>query len=857
MTRRVIRQLWFSRSRYLLTFLAIVMGVGFVNATLTLTDSIGAGDEVTVQQGEAGIDAVIDAVPGTRPAGFSGPAEMVSAGLGIPTSVLDTVSADPDVAAAQALWHANASLLSADGSIIGQSRGPFNEAETWITDSETARWHIAEGRAPVQPGEMALDAATARDFDVILGDEYRLATERSSTSLTVVGIARYGPADRLPSRTTVLVAPDEPALIGEGDVATQIVVRGVPGVSPDELVDGLRADLAQSEPMARVRSGEEAADAELARIAVESTILSRLLTVFTIVAALTGMLIITNTFAISMVQRRRELALMRAIGNTRSEVVRSVLTEAFILGVAATALGLVLGRFVVILIQQLFDRAGVEAFNGPVIFTVGTLVTTIFIGVVVTLLSALRAAVSGSRVPPAAALRDAAVDESSAPWWRRGLAPVLVVIGVAATNAGIASQRNPLMLAGTLLAVIGIYLAGPLLASLAANAARPVLAVVAGAMGRMAARNAARSPRRVSSAAAGLMIGIAVVSFFTILARTVKTLQVGPTSALRADHVITPLGAPAGKVPGDLTPELAAVPGVNDLAAIHITGGLLADPSQTATGTPTSNAIPVGMIESGNLAALYDLDATGADAGHLEPGQMMVSSSELKAHPVGSELTIRGVTGVAKGTVVGSFATALPGFASPKVLLDEKTYSAVFRDPGTVAIFLATDGQQSTLDALAQAANGSGRFQTAEEYAGASSSPVDTILNLIYALLAVAVVIALVGLANTMALSIRERTAEIGVARAIGTTRAQVVTSVLLEASITTILGVAMGLVIGIGVSFPTVTLLDNAAIASPVIPIDRLGAIALLGAVAGIVATLPPALAAARRSPLESISAL
>lgn len=157
MTRRVLRQLWISRSRYLLTFLAIVMGVAFVNATLTLTDSIGAGDEATVEAGEAGIDAVIDAVPGTPPAGFSGPAEMVSAGIGIPTSVLGTVTADPDVAAAQAVWHANASLLSADGSIIGQSRGPFNEAETWITDSETARWHIAEGRAPAKPGEMALD----------------------------------------------------------------------------------------------------------------------------------------------------------------------------------------------------------------------------------------------------------------------------------------------------------------------------------------------------------------------------------------------------------------------------------------------------------------------------------------------------------------------------------------------------------------------------------------------------------------------------------------------------------------------------------------------------------------------------
>jgi putative ABC transport system permease protein len=349
------------------------------------------------------------------------------------------------------------------------------------------------------------------------------------------------------------------------------------------------------------------------------------------------------------------------------------------------------------------------------------------------------------------------------------------------------------------------------------------------------------------------MTGIAVVSFFTILAGTVKTLQVGPTDALRADRVVTPLGAPAGKVPGDLTGELGAVPGVNDLAAIHTTGGLLADSSP---GT-TPRAIPVGMIEAGEVGAVYDLGASGADAVRLEPGQVMVASSELAAHPVGSALTIRGVSGVATGTVVGSFATALPGFASPKVLLDQATYAAVFSDPGTVAILLATDGRPATVDAVARAANGSGRLQTAEEYAAASSSPVDTILDLIYALLAIAVVIALVGLANTMALSIRERTSEIGVARAIGTTRPQIVSSVLQETSITTILGVAMGLAIGIGVSFPTVAVLDNAAITSPVIPLDRLVVIALVGALAGLVATLPPALLAARRSPLESITAL
>lgn len=865
MIRRAIRQLRVGRSRYLLTFVAIVMGVSFVNATLTLTDSIGAGDEETVREGEAGIDAVVDALPGRPAAGFSGPAEMVSTGIGVEAAVVDTITANPEVAAAQAVWHANASLLSADGSIIGQTRGPFNEAETWITDAEMSRWKVVEGRAPLRPGEMALDVATARDFEVEIGDAYRLATAHASPSLTVVGLARYGSADRLPSRTTVLVAPDEPALTGEGDVATQIVVRAAPGVSAEDLVFGLRTELAADGHAVRIRSGEAAADAELARIAVETTILARLLTVFTVVAALTGMLIITNTFAISMVQRRRELALMRAIGTTRSELLRSVLTEALVLGVAATVLALVLGRFVVLLIQRLFDRAGVEAFNGPVVVTAGTLVMTVFIGVVVTLLSALRAAIAGSRVPPVAALREAAVDESSGPWWRRSVAPALVVVGTVAATAGGASQRNPLLVAGTLLAVLGTYLAGPSLASLAASAARPLLSGVAGPAGRVAARNAARSPRRVSSAAAGLMIGLAVVAFFSTIAGTVKTLQVGSTAALRADHVVSPLGAPAGKVPGNLTPVLGALPGVQDLAAVHVTAGLLVEPSTTEVtsgevtsgASPTPAAIPVGMVEGGDLDGLYDIDATGADAADLKPGEVLVAASALADHPEGSEVAIRGVSGLARGTVVGSFATPLPGFASPEVLLDRDTYADTFADPGAAVVFLGTDGAPATLDAIARAANGSGRFQTASEYANASESPVDTILALIYALLALAVVIALVGVANTMALSIRERTAEIGVARAIGTTRAQVVASVLLEASITAVLGVTVGSAVGVGVSFPTVWLLDNAAIPSPVIPVARLVGIAFVGVVGGLVATAPPAIVAARRSPLEAITAL
>lgn len=866
MIARAFRQLWISRSRYLLTYLAIVMSVGFVNATLMLTDTVGSGDRAVVEAGEAGIDAVIDAVPGTSPGGFSGPAEMLATSLGIPTDVATTAAGAPGVVSAEAVWSSTASLLDDDGSIVGQTRGPFNEVETWITDPETARWQILEGTAPTQAGEMVLDAGTARAFGVRLGDRYRLATDRSTATFTVVGIAGYGTAEGRPSRTTVLVDASEPALVGDGRIATQVVVRAAEGTSEQELVADLEEHLAAAGHDVRVRSGVEATADAVDRIAVETSILARLLTVFTLVAALTGMLIITNTFAITMVQRRRELALMRAIGTTRAEVVRSVLFEAAALAVTATATGLLLGRVVVRVIQELFGRAGVDAFSGAVVVTPTTMGITVIIGVLITVVAALRAAVSGARVPPVAALRDAAVDDrATTNSWRRGVGPLLVVAGVALAMAGMRGSRSLLLLVGSLLGVLGVYLTGPLLASWAARAAAPVLASVAGATGRLAARNAARAPRRVSAAAAGLMIGVAVVTFFSVIGASVKSLQVGPISAVRADHAITPLGAPAGKVPADVSQGVQAIPGVEDWATIHSTVGLLVDPTAHPDAPPT--VIPVGMIEAGDLAATYDLAVHGTepadptdpgglpDPGDLAPGELLVASSELDVHPLGSEVTIRGSAGTLTGTVVGSFDTALPGFVSPQVLADRDTYQATFDDPGAVAIFVATDGRASTLQAIEEVTNGSGRFQTAEEYARASTSPVDTILDLISALLGMAVVIALVGLANTMALSLRERAAEIGVARAIGTTRYQVVTSVLLEASVTAVLGVVLGLVVGLGVTFPTVAMLEVDALAAPVIPVGRLAMVAVLATGAGVMAAIAPALTVARRSPLEAIA--
>ncbi len=356
------------------------------------------------------------------------------------------------------------------------------------------------------------------------------------------------------------------------------------------------------------------------------------------------------------------------------------------------------------------------------------------------------------------------------------------------------------------------------------------------------------------------MVGVAVVVFFSVIATTVKSLQVGPVSALRADHAVTPLGAPAGKVPGTLSAELGSVPGVEDLATVHATVGLLVDGGADPGTTPT--VVPVGMIEAGDLDATYDLqgtddDGSPLDAAHLEAGEVMVASSELTEHPLGSDLAVRGAAGTARGTVVGSFATSLPGFASPQVLFDRDTYMAAFDDPGAAAIFMVTDGRQSTIQALESVANGAGRFQTAAEYAEASTSPVDTILDLIYALLAIAVVIALVGLANTMALSLRERTTEIGVARAIGTTRLQVVLSVLLEASVTAVLGAGLGLAVGIGVAFPTVALLDMAALPSPVIPVSDLLVVAFLAIGGGVIASVAPAVSLSRRPPLDAIAAV
>lgn len=853
MIRRAARSLWLGRSRYVLTFVGIVLSASFLNATLTLVASAGQGNDTIVASARAGIDAVVTGAPDPQTGAESTARRAPGLSVGdetLDSSLLTTVAATPGVAEAEVSFDATGQLVADDGSVIGQTRGPANEVTSWVATPELSSWEIAQGTPPEADDEVVLDVATARSFGVEVGARLRFGADSELIEVTVVGTATYGGADRRPSRTTVLLAATNPAF-GDGAQADRILVGGEAGWSQSELAESLRGSMDARD--VDVATGSAASAEEIDLLGAQTTILTILLSVFTGVATAVGIVTIANTFQISLTQRRRELALARAIGATRGELIRQTLVEAALLGLFSAAVSCLVGRGVVELLRWLFQAFGIEVFNGETVVNATVIVTTMAVGVVTTMLAAVRAAVSATRVAPVEALRsasDAAQPRGLTRWvgWAMLVVSVIVIVA-GVSNATVVALASVGVLAGAVMTAQDLVV-------LLGRAARPMFAAVGGPVGRLAARNAVRSPRRVAAASTAVMLSVAVITLFSVLGATVTASTAGTAGDdLRADVVITPYNEVSGSVPASLTAELTEVEAVESVTSLRMTPAV-----------SDGESITLATFDTPDLGAAFDLRPTGPGFDELGANEILAyvdleAPAEEHAQ-AGDAIVVR--TGRVDTTlqVVGTYTAVIPGFDAPYGVVSPETAAGLDAagtgaTPGTAAMYVVTDGTVGATQAVADAANGFGVVETADEFTEADTSPVDDVLNLINALLAVAVVIALVGLANTMTLSLRERAGEIGITRAIGTTRAQLFGSIVAEAGLMSWQGVVTGLLVGVGVAFPLISQLGFDAVSTPVIETPTLILTGLLGLAAGITSCLVPAASASRQPPLDAIRSL
>lgn len=853
MFRTTLKSLWAHKRRLLSTALAVLLGVAFMTGTFVLSATLDKAFSDLFAESNAEISTVV-----------RGP-ELFRSEMGggtlrsrMPADVVDRATAVDGVEVAEPyVWSFTGAILTKDGDALG-GQGPPTIFQSWITDDPMNALQIDEGRAPEGPGEMALNRTAVEDGGYEVGDEVRLLTQGGREAFELVGITTYGDAGSQGGATTAEFTLEEVQRISGVDDGRidWVLVRSDGSVTDEELTERV-AEATDAD--FSVVTGEAAAEELAADISEGFGFLTQMLLVFAGIALFVGTFIISNTFSILLAQRTKELALLRAIGATRAQVLRSVLLEALLVGIVAALIGIGLGVLLAIGALGALAAFGLELPGDQVVIGIDTIAISVTVGLVVTIGAALLPAIRSTRVPPIAALRDVAIDRSSRSWLRVGIAVVLLLLGFlqAAPAFGDSIERSDLLPIGlgAVTILLAVLAAGPVLAKPLSAAVSWWIPKVRGVPGQLATENAKRNPARTASTSTALAIGITLVGFITIFgASTRASISTDVERAFQGDFIVQAPGAFFPRLSPSLTDELAAIDGV-DVASPFTqveAQGVLPDGDEAN--------LMVSAIDPPSLAQTFALRAGTGDVGDLAPGELFVDQQVASERDVavGDEIEL-----LLPGGERQTFAIA--GLSNEPALLGDwvmtqADYRALSPEPLDFYIYLKLDEgadleeMRVTLrDALEDYPIAA--IQDKEQFIGSLLALINQFLVIIYALLALSVVIALIGIANTLSLSIHERTRELGLLRAVGMTRAQLRSTVRWEAVIVALIGTAIGLVLSVVLSWLIVRGLAPYGLGTFSIPYGQMLTVVVLGAVLGVLAALRPARRAARLNVLDAIS--
>jgi putative ABC transport system permease protein len=846
MWRLTLKNLWAHKLRLALTGLAVVLGVAFMSGTMVLTDTLSRTFDELFVTANANTDVVVQQPQTVAP-------EWGELRERVPASLVDDVRAVDGVDTAVGSVQGYAQLVQADGTVYESDLGTVIGAN-WI-DSSLNPFTLSSGHAPEALGQAVLDEATVEREGWALGDTVTVLAKGQPTDLTLVGTATFGDVGGLPG--SVLVGTNDAtaqALFGEPGWYDSVVVAAADGTDDAALASAIDEHLGAG--TYDVMTGDDSTATQQEQFREGISFFSTFLLTFALVALFVGTFIIYNTFSILAAQRSRDLAMLRAVGASRRQLLRSLVVESTAVGLVAGALGLVAGVGMSQALKALLAGIGLELPTGPIVVTTGTIVTAFTVGVVVTVVSAFGPAWKASRIAPMAALRDVAVDRSAVSLRR-------VVTGVSVTGAGVAlftagvlasgpgSGSSPLQLLGlgTILTFIGVFVLGPVIA-------RPIMAVLGwplqrltGMTGHLARENAARSPRRTAATASALMVGVALVGFITILASSTKaSVAEGVEQSFRSDFVVESGAWDQGGFNPSLAASVGALDKVDAVAPLRSTHVGAFGGTAMLQGTDTS------VIDE-----LYDLQVTSGSMAAVGPGRVAVKSVEADRQGLAVGDTVA-VTFSRTGEVPLEVAAVFDEAFAESYVVDLSTYEANVTDQYDQKVWVgladgvSPDAGRGALDSvLAGQPNAELLDQT--EFQATITDEIDTMLNLIYGLLVLAVVIALIGIANTLALSIHERRREIGLLRAVGMTRTQVRRTVRWESVLIALLGTAMGVILAVGSAWGIVQALASESVTQFDIPGVQLVVITVVAALAGVLAAVGPARRASRLDVLDAIS--
>jgi putative ABC transport system permease protein len=855
MLRTTLRSLWSHKLRLVLTMLAIILGVSFMAGTLVLNATVGrVFDDLFGKMGQ-NIDAVARGeVLFERPDGGGDERALLDQDLVEQVAKVDGVAfAEGSIATT------DATLIDRKGDPIG-GFGPPTIVGSWDTDRQMASYQIDQGRAPEKPGEAVIDRGGADKGDFAIGQQVKyIGVDGKPSFLTLVGISRFGEADSAGGSIFVGVTlADAQRIAGEPGKVDQVIVRAAEGVTPEQLVE--RLDAANLSPGLDVITGQQASDEMASDIKQGLSFFTIALLVFAFISLFVAAFIISNTFSILLAQRTRELALLRAIGATRRQVLTSALAEAALIGVISSVLGFLAGIGLAAGALALLDVLGVDLPKTTLLVTPMAGIQVLLVGVIVTLVSAVLPAVRATRVPPIAALRSTAVENRSGLKYRAIGGLVLLVLGIVSILPAFAAEPDsddlPGVGVGLGLLMLSILVLGPVIARPLARLAGSWLPSLKGVIGRLARENAMRSPRRTASTSAAIIIGVSLVVFISVFASSAQaTIDKALGTNFESGYIVLPFnqGSSVG-APPEMAQRLRDVPGVAQVDAGSGAGGEITLPDGEKTPAFLFGITPetFGTIYNANMA-----EGTLDD---LVPGTVLVDQAVARSNGIGVGDRIS-VTG--QGGRVASFTVSALG--DDPIVLGQWTINATDMAklvPAVTDVFVgvnlepgvSVDSIRGELRAVVDDYPNM-RLQDKEQFRNSLVGLITALLNVILALLAVSIVIAFIGILNTMLLAIHERTRELGLLRAMGMTRSQMRSAVRWEAVIVSLIGTALGMGLGLGLSYVMVRALKSEGIDQFSVPTMPMIFIAGAAILLGILAAAWPAHKASKLNVLEAIA--
>ena len=837
--------LWAHKVRFALTGLAVVLGVAFMAGTMILTDTMGRTFNGLFETANSGIDVVVQRESAIDETNGADVQEPVDAALVAEIGAVDGVASVAGTIAGFAQYvHADGTTGTLNG--IGATVG-----SNWV-DGTLNAFSLADGHAP-GAGEVVLDKATIDREGWSLGHTVTVIGKTGPVEMRLVGSATFGDIDGIPGST--LVAVDDPtaqSMFGTVGAYDAIAVASDGTKTNDELATAISTTLGDDH--LQVTTGDADTADKQADFKDDVSFFNTFLMTFAYIALFVGMFIIYNTFSIIVAQRMKEMAMLRAIGAKRRQVLGAVLIESALVGIVASGIGLAMGVVMSYGLRAMLGVAGLDIPGGAPVIAGNTVVTTMVVGTAITVFSSIFPAIRASRIAPIAALRDVAIDRTGASVKRAVIGVALLAGGAVTFAAGMVGDgagAMKLVGVGAALTLIGVFVGGPVIAKPAMHALGGLLPLVSGTTGRLARENAKRNPRRTASTASALMIGVTLVGFITIVASSSKaSIYATVDDQLRADYVVESGAWGEGGFSPSLEGELAALGEVETVVPFRSV------PVVTDDGTAELDAFDTTVIEKA-----IELDLTSGSFADVHGDGIAVSSTYATDHDLalGDTLTVTfAATGPAELNVNAIYDRTFGNGESP-FFVGLDTFEANVTDQYDRQIYVTTvDGvdaeRSSAVLTAALEAWPNAELQDHAAFKESVTSEIDTILNLIYGLLGLAVIIALIGIANTLALSVHERTRELGLLRAVGMTRRQVRTAIRWESVLISLLGTALGFFIAVGAAWGMVTG-QTAENVQLVIPAAQLATIVGLAAIAGVIAALGPARRAARLNVLTAIA--